>query len=87
MTKGHSLIWRNWDEESFLVYHTGSGDTHLLNRVTAEVLRQLERADADVGELAHRVAQSFEVEADDEFVQQIEQLLAHLDELGLVDPT
>lgn len=40
--KGSRLIWRSWDSEA-VVYHTGSGNTHLLDELSADVLRLIEK--------------------------------------------
>lgn len=83
---GDPLLWRSWDPSEYVIYHAASGDTHLINPVTAEVLRQLERAERSPWEIAEAVAKRHDTEADDELVRQITSLLQHLDRIGLVEP-
>jgi PqqD family protein of HPr-rel-A system len=85
-TRGDRLTWRSWDEDECVVFSDLSGDTHLVNRVTAEVLRHLERAELDLPELARRVATALGTEPGADFETHLAQLLAHLDAIGLVEP-
>jgi len=80
------LHWRSWDKREYVVYHSASGDTHLLNHVTAEVLRKLERSQMGSHELAGEVATALDCDLDEEFETYIERLLMHLDRIGLVIP-
>ena len=78
-----SLHWQSWDDE-FVVYNSGSGDTHLLDPVAAEALQNLEQESADLSELVARVAASLEIEPDTDFAAYLEQLLSDLYKLGLI---
>lgn len=77
------LQWRNWDDE-FVVYNSGSGDTHLLDPVAAKALQSLEQESADLSKLVDRVSGSMEIEPDTEFSAYLEQLLSDLHKLGLI---
>ena len=77
------LQWQVWDGE-FVVYNTGSGDTHLLDTSAAEVLQSLERGSADLSELVAMVAASLEIEPDSKFSDYLEQLLSDLHKLSLI---
>lgn len=70
-----------------VVYHQASGDTHLLNRLAGDVLRNLEQAPAEAATLAERVVAQQEMPADQqgELLEQVEQLLLQLEALGLVE--
>jgi PqqD family protein of HPr-rel-A system len=81
------LVWRSWDEREQVVYHTGSGETHLLNEVAAKVLRQLEVEPLGVGELADRLAESLEIEATADVTRVVGDLVHQFDDLGLIEPT
>lgn len=81
----NTLIWKRWDEGEYVIFNPASGDTHLLNSVSADVLTCLGQAPADAEALARRVASGLGIEADDAFMLAIEGLLAELDELGLVE--
>ena len=78
------LRWRSWDDE-FVVYNSGSGDTHLLDPVAAEALQNLEQESADLSELVVRVAVSLEIESDTDFASYLEKLLSDLYKLGLIE--
>jgi PqqD family protein of HPr-rel-A system len=86
VTRGASLVWRNWDDDEHVVFCDASGDTHLVNDVTAEVLRQLERSERDFSDLVLRVAESFGAEPDERFETSVARLLVYLDQVGLVEP-
>lgn len=77
------LIWRSWDHDEFVVYHVASGDTHLINEVTARVLETLQTNPQSFEELTGRVAGALQIEADESFEASLAKLLAHLDEIGL----
>ena len=77
------LHWRSWDDE-FVVYNTGSGDTHLLDTLAAEVLQSLEIESADLPELIDRVTASLRIEPDSKFSDYLGQLLSDLHKLGLI---
>ena len=59
-----ALSWRSWAGE-IVVYDDGSGDTHYLEPLAAEVFERLLDAPADLDELAARVAQSLAVDRDE----------------------
>ena len=82
--QGEALLWHTWDDDEFLVYDTRTGDTHLVNRVTSEVLRLLQSPRA-LAELVRLLAEALEVEHTAPFEMNITNLLAHLDRIGLVE--
>ena len=83
--KSAPLIWRSWDANEYVVYSPASGDTHLINEMTAEVLRQLERSDLEFSDLARSVAESLGAELDPQIDSHIAKLLAYLDQIGLIE--
>jgi PqqD family protein of HPr-rel-A system len=78
------LHWQSWDDE-FVVYNSGSGDTHLLDVVAAEALHSLERESANLSELGRRVAAALEIKLDDNLSAHLERLLSDFHRLGLVE--
>ena len=82
---GVELSWQCWDPDEFLVYDSASGDTHLVNEVTREVLRQLGRAPQSTSQLGCLVAESLGLADDPELEQRLAQLVSHLDRIGLVE--
>lgn len=80
------LIWRNWDEDEHVLYHCGTGDTHVLNDLAAELLALLETESLTARELADQSAAMFCIEPDEIFHQNVAAALAEFDELGLIEP-
>ena len=80
------LLWRSWDDDEYVVYFSSSGDTHLINEVTAEVLRQLERSELAFPDLVHNVAETLGTKPDEPTENHIARLLVYLDQIGLVEP-
>ena len=72
----------NWDGEP-IVYNRDSGDTHILDVVSGEIVVALAHAAATPGELAHRVALFLDVPYDD-VIDNVRHILNVLEELGLV---
>jgi PqqD family protein of HPr-rel-A system len=80
------LHWRSWDDDEYVIYSSASGDTHLINEVTAEVLRQLERSALPFPDLVHNVAETLGIERDQQIETHVGRLLVYLDQIGLVEP-
>lgn len=85
VAEGFPLYWHHWDNE-FVVYNTGSGDTHLLDVVAAEALKILDTAPANLLELVQKLSASLEIEVDGDFVAHLETRLANFHKLGLIEP-
>ncbi len=81
------LIWRAWDDEEYVVFHAPSGNTHILNEVSALALKQLENGPLDAAELTRRMADSLDCDADEDLSKHVEELLAGFDERGLAERT
>lgn len=81
-----ALQLRFWDDEC-LVYNSLSGDTHLLGSTAAQILLKLQLAPANATVLTESLAPLLHAEMDDEFVFQIEHILADLDALALIERT
>jgi PqqD family protein of HPr-rel-A system len=80
------LLWRAWDDEESVVYHVPSGNTHVLNRVSALVLRHLEDRWLTPTELASLLARSLDRPWDEELCRCVAELLVGFDQRGLVEP-
>jgi PqqD family protein of HPr-rel-A system len=76
---GQRLRSRSWDGEQFVLYNNLSGDTHLLDAASVEVLDLLQRGAADTAALAAAL------QLDDGALPQLEALLADLHSLDLVE--
>ena len=79
-----TLVWRVWDPGECVAYHCVAGETHLLNAVTAAVLRVLERSTLSLDELCDTIAGEFGVDDPAEYRASLAQLLTHLDALGMI---
>ena len=77
------LHWRQWGDQH-VVFHPASGDTHLLNDVTAELLRRLDEGPADLDALL-QVASRDSAPVADDLSARIERLLEWFDDLGLIE--
>jgi PqqD family protein of HPr-rel-A system len=83
--RASDLVWKSWDEELYVVYDAASGDTHVLDRMAGESVRQLQAAVMTSDQLAFRVGQALGVEVKS-LSRPIADLIARLDRLGLIDP-
>ena len=79
------LLWREWEGES-VVFNVNSGNTHLVNPTVVEVLRMIEKDALTPCEISQRLIATVGGSCDDEIISNVENLLANLDRLGLVEP-
>jgi len=83
-----SMVWANWGEGQ-VVYHRPSGRTHFLNDVSRRLIVDVLPAPGGPGRDAGSVAAALDIPADDldveEMVEEIHDLLMHLEALGLVE--
>jgi PqqD family protein of HPr-rel-A system len=86
LAQGSQLHWKCWDDE-FVVFDEGSGDTHLLDALAAEVLKALEDAPGDVPTLIARVAGRLRIEPDPEIERHIRATMQRFREAGLAERT
>jgi len=85
LNPGPPLPLRTWDGE-VVVYNPLSGDTHLLDVLTSELLRVIIAGPATVAALREAAATLLDVPDDDSLGQHVGQALAALDESGLIEP-
>ena len=84
--KASELLWREWEGEN-VVFNLNSGNTHLLNPATVDVLRLLEKETLGAEEISALLISEVGVSSDEEeVVKNVETLLMNLDNLGLVEP-
>ena len=83
---GFELRWLNWDDE-FVVYHTGSGDTHLLNSMAAIILEQMASSSLSLQELSDHFIHSLGINPDNDFEKNLKQLVTELERSGLIERT
>jgi PqqD family protein of HPr-rel-A system len=85
LAEGSRLHWVFWDDE-YVVFDEGSGDTHLLDFLTAEVLKVLEQSRGDVPALVGRVAARLDLDPDADLERRIREAIERFREAGLVEP-
>jgi len=80
------LLWKSWDDGSeFAVYHPPSGQTHLLDALSAWVVQLLQVDSLSEKAIADRIVQEFGLELEAAQVDRyLENLLPRLRQLGLV---
>ena len=77
---------RNWDGD-YVVYNPLSGNTHILDIVTGEVLKVIAAGPARASALCKRVANFLDLPADDgNLTNHVGEILGVLDDLGLIEP-
>lgn len=84
LTPGQVLACREWDGEAVL-YNDLSGSTHLLDGAALDLLYALRDQPADAAALAARLADRFDA-GDDDLVSLIDDMLATLARLDLIEP-
>ncbi len=84
LTPGQVLACREWDGEAVL-YNDLSGNTHLLDGAALDLLFALRDEPADAAGLAGRLADRFDA-GDDDLVSLIDEMLAALAGLDLIEP-
>ena len=80
-----SVPLRCWDGD-YVVYNPLSGNTHVLDIVTGEILRSIMRRSMRESELREHVATFLEVPNDVEVVEHVGRIVAMLDRLALIKP-
>lgn len=78
----HSHAW----EDGYTAFHSGSGDTHLLDQLTGEVLSCLLRQPLSFDELARSITGKASAELDDDSAQALDNALASLRRVYLIEP-
>lgn len=82
---GGALPCRSWDGE-FVVYNPISGNTHILDLVSGEILTALFPGPCSTAALATHLAGFLDIPDDDGVSLTVARVLDVLDELGLVQP-
>jgi len=76
---------RCW-EGDYVVYNRLSGDTHVLDIVTGEVLKSIIAGTTRCSSICKCVAEFLEVPNDSNVAEQVGAILEALDRLGLIQP-
>ena len=78
------LHWIQWGDE-YVVYNTGSGDTHVLDAVSALLVHQIKERSCTTAELTSGLETLLKIDVTSEVKQSLEDTLRHLDTLGLIE--
>ncbi len=78
------LVWRHWDDEDeYVVYNPTSGDSHLLDFLTAQGLMRLEQHPMTAAELVADLSAHLDIAADKSLDAYVRRFLDELFDLGL----
>jgi len=80
-----TLPLKYWNGD-YVVYNPLTGSTHVLDIVAGEVLKVIMAAPATSRELCRHVAEFLEISNDLRTADNVDAVLAALDELGLIEP-
>jgi PqqD family protein of HPr-rel-A system len=79
------LSWASWDSE-YVVFDAASGDTHVLDELSAEIFRRLDQRPGDLPDLIECFSSSTEGCRGDELAARIQKTLSQLERVGLIEP-
>ena len=80
-------VWRCWGTEEYILFNTGSAQTHQLNQFAADILAVLKAQPLDVSDISSRLAELYEdLGFDNEIAAYLQETLILLDDLGLIEP-
>lgn len=82
---GYAIFNNAW-EDGYTAFHSGSGDTHLLDHLTGEVLSCLLRQPLSLDGLVRCITGKASAELDDDSAQAIDNALASLQRVYLIEP-
>jgi PqqD family protein of HPr-rel-A system len=74
-----------WDGD-YVVYNPLSGNTHIFDIVTGEVLQTIMSGKAGTSEICQHIAHFLEVPDDASIAEHVGRILAALDRLALIEP-
>jgi PqqD family protein of HPr-rel-A system len=82
---GGALPHRRWDGD-WIVFNPASGNTHILDIVSGELLGVLFAGPRETAHLRARIAEFLDVPNDESLAANVDRVLDVLEELGLVEP-
>lgn len=84
IVRGIELRWKSWDDEH-LVYHSGSGDVHLLNPLIVEILRALQKSPLSLLEMEKKFSVTNDRLNEIQGVR-LDEIIRQLKKLALIEP-
>ena len=85
VVQGFEFLTHGFDEQ-LVIYHTGSGHTHLLDILQSEAFAYLQQQSATLYELTSHLQSIFDITTDSDFFAQVEKLLLRLYRFDIVEP-
>lgn len=79
-----SLHLRQWGDE-WAVFDTGSGQTHLVDTLTAMALIVLESGPSSREDIEHHVARTFDLAEPSDVSSRLDEIITSLCQLGLTE--
>jgi PqqD family protein of HPr-rel-A system len=70
-----------------VIFDEGSGDTHLLDPLAAELVKVLQESPGEVTTLAHRLVARLDLERDADLTARVRELVDRFAAVGLVEAT
>ena len=80
------LLWHHFEDRHHIVFNVFSGQTHIVNELCVDALEILQQLPLDSQMLAELLAQRNEFSLDEDWLTYINEMLADMDRLGLVEP-
>lgn len=77
---------KSWPDGD-LIYNVSSGNTHVVSSLASTILDRLAQQPSTSVEIARCLAAANDIEVDDEVIKSVDELLANLEALGLVEST
>lgn len=85
VTRGADLLWRRFQDD-FIVYNTGSGNTHLLDLLSGEILQIIETRQPTTTYLRTHIDDARRSQHEGANDAYLDELLERFQRLGLVEP-
>ena len=79
------FLTHGFEEDELVIYHTGSGHTHLLSSLQSEAFTYLQQQPSTLQDLTCHLINVFDINADSEFYAEIEKLLLSLYRFDIVE--
>jgi PqqD family protein of HPr-rel-A system len=76
--------WKRW-EDLFALYHSGSGQTHVLDPLAVLLIQLVGEGPRTSSELLEQMVKQLDVDTSQEFQEELQQTLWQLDDLGLIE--
>ena len=84
ITVDYEVLQQVW-EDSGVVFHAGTGDTHQVDLLTVAVLELLREAPATLEALAQRLARDQDIDDNPDLIERLAQVLRELRRLRIVE--